>query len=83
MGALTIKKIRFNIYPNDHDPPHVDVEIYGRKMKIHFAKPGEMPEIGPTDPRIKNQDVSRAYRIFCENQGTLMAKFKEVQDAKK
>ncbi len=83
MGAITIQGIRFNIYPNDHDPPHVDVEIYGRKMKIHFAKPGQMPEIGPTDHRIKDSDAKRAYRIFCSNQGKLMAIYKEVQNAKK
>ncbi len=83
MGAITIRGIRFNLYPNDHDPPHVDIEVDGKKMKIYFSRPGEMPEIGPTDHRIKDSDVSRAYRIFCKNQGQLMAKFKEVQDAKK
>lgn len=83
MAAITIRGIRFNIYPNDHDPPHVDIEIYGRKMKVNFAEPGQMPQIGPTDPRIKDSDVRRAYRVFCDNQGKLMAKYKEVHDAKK
>jgi hypothetical protein len=78
MGSKTIQGIRFNVYPNDHDPPHVDVEIDGLKMKIFFSTGANPPEIGPTNPRIKRNDANRAFRVFLDNEDALKALYKEV-----
>lgn len=83
MGAKTIQGIRFNIYSNDHNPPHVDAEVNGMKMKIYFSSGTTPPQIGQTNPRIKNNDVRRAFEIFCNNELTLLELFEEVQNAKK
>lgn len=37
MSSKTIDGIRFNAYSNDHDPPHIDAEVDGMKMKLVFA----------------------------------------------
>ena len=78
MSAKTIQGIRFNVYSNDHDPPHVDAEVDGMKMKIFFGTGSEPPHIGPTNPRIKNNDARRAFRIFLENYETLTALYEKV-----
>jgi hypothetical protein len=78
MGSKTIQGIRFNVYPNDHDPPHVDAEIDGMKMKIFFGSGTKPPEIGPTNPRIKRNDANRAFRIFLDNEDALKTLYKEV-----
>ena len=78
MGAETIQGIRFNVYPNDHEPPHVDAEVNGMKMKIFFGSTSKPPEIGPMNPRIKRNDAKRAFQIFRDNEDTLKALYKEV-----
>ncbi len=81
MSAKTIQGIRFNVYSNDHDPPHVDAEVDGMKMKIFFGTGSTPPSIGPTNPRIKNNDARRAFRIFLENEESLK-EFYEKERAK-
>lgn len=83
MGAKTIQGIRYNVYPNDHNPPHVDAEVNGMKMKIYFSTGDIPPKIGPMNSRIKNNEAKRAFEIFCDNESVLWELFKEVQDAKK
>ena len=83
MAAKTIDGVRFNVYSNDHDPPHVDAEVDGKKLKMVFESETHFPYIRSKDPRIKRQDAKRAFAIFIENQGTLRAMFDEVQNAKK
>ncbi len=78
MAAKTIQGIRFNIYSNDHDPPHVDAEVDGMKMKMFFGSETEPPEIGPMNPRIKRNDANRAFRIFLDNEETLKALYEKV-----
>lgn len=78
MAAKTIQGVRFNIYSNDHDPPHVDAEIDGMKMKIFFGSTDEPPEIGPMNPRIKRNDANRAFRIFLDNEESLKALYVKV-----
>ena len=78
MGAITIQRIRFNVYPNDHDPPHVDAEVDGMKMKIFFGSSSRPPEIGLMNPRIKRNDAKRAFLIFLDNEETLKTLYKEV-----
>lgn len=82
MGAITIRKIRFNVYPNDHDPPHVDAEVDGMKMKIYFGTETTPPDIGPTNPRIKDNSARRAFKIFVDNEEALK-KFFDEENAKK
>ena len=83
MAAKTIDGIRFNAYPNDHDPPHIDAEVDGKKMKLVFEDAANPPYIKNKNPRIKDNDSNRAFRIFCKHQGTLRAMFNKVQNAKK
>ncbi len=78
MAAKKIQGVRFNIYSNDHDPPHVDAEIDGMKMKIFFGTAGEPPQIGRMNPRIKRNDANRAFRIFLDNEESLRDLYKEV-----
>ena len=82
MSSKTIDGIRFNAYPNDHDPPHIDAEVDGMKMKLVFEDDMNYPYIKTKNPRIKNQDSNRAPSIFCKYQGTLRAMFNK-QNAKK
>lgn len=82
MGAKTLQGVRYNVYPNDHNPPHVDAEVNGMKMKIYFSTEQDPPAIGPMNPRIKSNDAKRAFGIFCENESVLWELFQEVQDAK-
>jgi hypothetical protein len=77
MGAKTIRGIRFNVYSNDHDPPHVDAEVDGMKMKIFFGTETEPPRVGPTNPRIKDNAVKRAYKIFVDNEPALKEFYEE------
>jgi hypothetical protein len=81
MGSKTIRGIRFNYYPNDHDPPHIDAEIDGMKMKIYFGTINRPPSIGPMNPRIKRNDAKRAFEVFLENE-QLLKKFYSEQRAK-
>jgi hypothetical protein len=83
MGAITIRGIRFNVYSNDHDPPHVDVEIGGLKMKIQFGSETQPPEITKMNPRIKANEARKAFAIFCESEQELKDLYEGVQDAKK
>ncbi|MEQ1606121.1 MAG: hypothetical protein ABL999_14760 [Pyrinomonadaceae bacterium] len=83
MGAKTIQGIRFNAYSNDHDPPHIDAEVDGMKMKMIFGSDDAPPEIGPMNPRIKSNDAKRAFRIFLANQGRLRKLFNETEDKRK
>jgi hypothetical protein len=71
VGAKTIRGIRFNVYSNDHDPPHVDAEVDGMKMKIFFGAGSKPPSIGPTNSRIKDNAAKRAFQIFLENESDL------------
>jgi len=81
MGAKTIQGIRFNVYSNDHDPPHVDAEVDGMKMKIFFGTESVPPRIGTTNSRIKNNQARRAFQIFLDNEKTLKT-FYEKEHAK-
>ena len=71
MGAKTIQGISFIVYSNDHDPPHVDAEVDGMKMKIFFGTELVPPSVGPTNPRIKDNHAKRAFQIFLNNEETL------------
>lgn len=77
MGAKTIKGIRFNVYSNDHDPPHVDAEVDGMKMKVFFGTETQPPSIGRMNPRIKNNDAKRAFEIFLDNEPALKEFYEE------
>jgi len=83
MSSLTIKGIRFNAYSNDHDPPHIDAEVTGFKMKMVFETDTAPPYVSRKDRKIKDQDARRAFEIFCDNQGRLRAMFNKVQYARK
>ena len=82
MSSKTIDGIRFNAYSNDHGPPHIDAEVEGMKMKLVFETDEDPPYIKTKNPRIKDQDAKRAFKIFRDNQGTLRAMFNEVQNAR-
>lgn len=75
MSSKTINGIRFNAYSNDHDPPHIDAEVDGYKMKLVFETDVHFPYVKMKDPRIKSNDARRAFKIFCENQGLLRAMY--------
>lgn len=81
MGAKTIRGIRFNVYSNDHDPPHIDAEVDGMKMKIFFGTETTPPSIGPTNPRIKDNAARRAFQIFLDHEPELK-EFNEEERAK-
>ena len=78
MSAITIRRIRFNVYPNDHDPPHVDVEIDGLKMAIAFGTDTIPPVIIRKNRRIRRPDVKKALEIFQENQEELKELYRKV-----
>jgi hypothetical protein len=83
MSSKTIDGIRFNAYSNDHDPPHIDAEVDGMKMKFVFETEEDPPYPKTKNPHIKAQDAKRAFQVFRDNQGTLRAMFNKVQNAKK
>ena len=78
MGAITIRRIRFNVYPNDHDSPHVDVEIDGLKMQIAFGTEKQPPEVIKKNSRIRRPDATRALDIFQDNQEELKKLYDKV-----
>ncbi|MFT3745921.1 MAG: hypothetical protein QM785_16740 [Pyrinomonadaceae bacterium] len=83
MGAKKIQGIRFNAYSNDHDPPHIDAEVDGMKMKIYFETPDSPPYVGPMNPRIKSNDAKRAFQVFVDNQGRLKKLFNDTEGKRK
>ena len=81
MSSKTFDGVRFNAYPNDHDPPHIDAEVDGKLMQFVFETPSQWPYIKYKDFHIKNQDAKRAFKIFRRRQGTLRKMYND-QNAK-
>lgn len=75
--VLRIGGLRFVIWPNDHDPPHVHVFSADAEAKIALGAPGERPRLIESR-RMAPADLAAALKGVFENQAMLLQRWNEI-----
>ena len=75
--VLRIGGLRFVIWPNDHDPPHVHVFSADAEAKIAIGSLGKRPRL-LENRRMKRADLAVALRAVSEHQAMLFQKWSEI-----
>ncbi len=70
---------RVAVYKDDHEPAHVHV-IKDGEVIVNLTGAGGTPEIRQAYGSTK-ADIRKSLRIVTEQQGYLLAKWKEIHDA--
>lgn len=74
--VLRVHGLRFIIFVDDHEPAHVHVFGDGQ-VKVNLVGAEGAPElVWAVD--MKRGDVRRAMRVVAEQQGMLLAKWREI-----
>ena len=76
--VLRIGGLRYVIWPNDHDPPHVHVFSADAEAKIELGQPDGHPRL-IENRHMKRSDLSKALKDVFENRSLLMEKWREIR----
>lgn len=71
--------LRFMIFVDDHEPPHV--HVFGGEMKIVIRGNGGQPEAVETIA-MKTSDRRRAMEVVREEQDAFLAQWNEIHGAR-
>jgi len=75
--VLRIGGLRYVIWPNDHDPPHVHVFSANAEAKIELGEPDGHSRL-IENRRMTRSDLSKALKGAFENRSLLMEKWREI-----
>ncbi len=78
-AVLRVGGLRFVIWPNDHDPPHVQVFSADAESRIELGKPNGHPRL-IDNRRMKRSDVAKALKVVFENRPLLIEKLSEFHE---
>lgn len=75
--VVRIRGLRFVIWPNDHDPPHVHVFSADAEAKIALGACGESPRL-LENRRMTRADLAVALDGALEHQAMLLQRWSEI-----
>ena len=77
MQALREQGFIFQIWPNDHNPPHTHVFKAGTEVEIYLGDGTACPNVKKIK-KMENRDVIKALPLTAENQQVLLEKWRSI-----